>query len=144
MKYNSRSFYHFTDPRIPKGRFIWVGQFFLSSCPWISGDDYRTYITKRYSTVTRLWYRTFCCIASTLVMFNTPVFFLWMFIKRLRQLHCFWYSMCCSRDFISSCNRSLSPRPKLNPGTSLKRRGVGWLCKRPSRLFKNRQFWPGV
>ena len=33
--------------------------FFLSSCSWISGDGYRTYITQRYSTVTGLWYRTF-------------------------------------------------------------------------------------
>ena len=33
--------------------------FFLSSCSWISGDDYHTYITQRNSTVTGLWYRTF-------------------------------------------------------------------------------------
>ena len=72
-----RKTYYFPVPRGPSGRCIWVGRFFLSSCPWISGDDYHTYITQRYSTVIRLLYRTFCCTASTPVMFNTPVFYVY-------------------------------------------------------------------
>ena len=60
-----------------QGQFIRVGQIFLSSCPGSPRMITRTYITQRYSTVIRLLYHTICCTASTPVMFNTPVFYVY-------------------------------------------------------------------
>ena len=96
-------FFYFTDPRKPRGSLSGWEKFCFRPAPGSPRMITRTYITQRNSTVIRLLYHTFCCTASTPVMFNTPVFFLWAFIKRLKQLHCTWYSTsykCCSRDYI--------------------------------------------
>ena len=88
-----RKTYYFTHPRT-QGQFIRVGGIFLSSCPWISEDDYVQmikYITQRYRIVIRLWYRILCCKASALVMFNTPLFFLWTFITKTTALYLVQY-----------------------------------------------------
>ena len=87
-----RKIYYFTDPRRPRGSLSGWDKFSFRPAPGSARMITRTYITQRYSTVIRLLYRIFCCTASTPVMFNTPVFFLWTFIKRLKQLHCTWYS----------------------------------------------------
>ena len=72
-----RKTYYFTDPGKPRGSLSGWDKFSFRPAPGSPRMINRTYITQRYSTVIRLLYRTFCCTASTPVMFNTPVFYVY-------------------------------------------------------------------
>ena len=67
-------FFLVTDPQRPRGSLSGWDEFSFRPAPGSPRMLTRTYITQRYSTVIRLWYRTFCCTASTLVMLTRRYF----------------------------------------------------------------------
>lgn len=79
MKCNFLSFFQedllFSDLRRPRGSLLGWDDFFLSSCPWISEDDYCTYITQSCNIMVP--YILLCNIHPEVM----PVFFLWAFIE---------------------------------------------------------------